>query len=186
MQASSNPHDEKSSNKQPTAGKSNREPALRIAPSTMIPQTDEPTVNVHYGSPLVEAPSIGPKTAKRFEAIGIRTIRQLVSTGSDEIVQGLATRWITEDLVRDWQDQARLVCEVPALTGYRAQLLVAIGCRTSWQLRTANANNLFQQLSQFCETAEGQQILRSNRTPTVDDVVRWIDSAKQFARREVA
>ncbi len=171
---------------QPAAAKSNREPALRIAPSTLLPNTDEPTVNVHYGSPLVEAPSIGPKTAKRFEAIGIRTIRQLVSTGADEIVQGLATRWITEDLVRDWQDQARLVCEVPALTGYRAQLLVAIGCRTSWQLRTSNANVLFAQLSQFCETAEGQQILRSARTPTQDDVVRWIDSAKQFARREVA
>lgn len=177
---------QRSGSDQAVVGKSNREPALRIAPSTLIPPAEEPTVSVHYGSPLVEAPSIGPKTAKRFESIGIRTIRQLVSTGADEIVQGLATRWITEDLVRDWQDQARLVCEVPALTGYRAQLLVAIGCRTSWQLRTANATVLFTQLTQFCETSEGQQILRSARTPTQDDVVRWIDSAKQFARREVA
>lgn len=163
-----------------------RESGLRIAPSTILPTSDEPASNVHYGSPLIDAPSIGPKTAKRFESIGIRTIRQLVSTSAEEIVQGLGTRWITEDLVHDWQDQARLVCEVPALSGYRAQLLVAIGCRTSWQLRTSNANNLFTQVAQFCETSEGQQILRSARIPTADDVVRWIDSAKQFARREVA
>lgn len=166
--------------------KSSKEAPLRIAPGTVLPTVDDPTNNVHYGSPLVEAPSIGPKTAKRFENIGIRTIRQFVSVNAEELVERLATRWITVELIRDWQDQARLVCEVPVLSGYRAQLLVAVGCRTSWQLRTSSATALFAQLEPFCNTAEGEQILRSARIPTVEDVEAWIDSAKQFARRSVA
>ncbi len=166
--------------------KVSKETPLRIAPGTMLPTVDDPTNNVHYGSPLVEAPSIGPKTAKRFENIGIRTIRQFVSINAEELVERLATRWITVDLIRDWQDQARLVCEVPVLSGYRAQLLVAVGCRTSWQLRTCSAATLYAQLEPFCNTAEGEQILRSARIPTAEDVEAWIDSAKQFARRSVA
>lgn len=166
--------------------KESREAPLRIAPGTMLPTVDDPSNNVHYGSPLVEAPSIGPKTAKRFENIGIRTIRQFVSINAEELVERLATRWITLDLIRDWQDQARLVCEVPVLSGYRAQLLVAVGCRTSWQLRTSSAVALYAQLEPFCNTAEGEQILRSARIPTAEDVEAWIDSAKQFARRSVA
>ncbi len=169
-----------------TEEKVSKETPLRIAPGTMLPAVDDPTNNVHYGSPLVEAPSIGPKTAKRFENIGIRTIRQFVSINAEELVERLATRWITVDLIRDWQDQARLVCEVPVLSGYRAQLLVAVGCRTSWQLRTSSAAALYAQLEPFCNTAEGEQILRSARIPTAEDVEAWIDSAKQFARRSVA
>jgi Domain of unknown function (DUF4332)/Zinc dependent phospholipase C len=159
---------------------------LRIAPGTMLPASEPDSTAVGYDSPVVEAPSIGPKTAKRFENIGVVTIRQLVSSSPESLVSGLATRWITVGLVQDWQDQARLVCEVPALTAYRAQLLVAVGCRTSWQLRTANPNTLSNQLQQLCQTSEGQQILRSSRVPQVEDVVKWIESSRRFARRDVA
>jgi Domain of unknown function (DUF4332)/Zinc dependent phospholipase C len=160
-------------------------PSLRIAPGTDLPkQHRSPSVN--YDSPLQDAPSIGPKTAKRFEKIGISTIRQFIESSAEEIVADLDTRWITVAIVKDWQDQARLVCEVPALNGYRAQLLVALGCRTSWQVRTANAKALSLQLEQFCQTAEGQQILRSDQVPVAQDVVLWIESARKYARREVA
>jgi hypothetical protein len=161
-------------------------PKLQIAPGTILPAGDDQQNTVHYDSPLVDAPSIGPKTAKRFENIGITTIRQLISRSPDSIVSGLATRWITANLVQDWQDQARLVCEVPALSGYRAQLLVAVGVRTAWQLRTANSASLHTQISQFCQTSEGQHILRSARLPQEEDVAKWIESAQIFARRNAA
>jgi predicted flap endonuclease-1-like 5' DNA nuclease len=161
--------------------------ALRIAPGTMPAVADDHDQNtVHFGSPIVDAPSIGPKTAKRFKKTGICTVQQLISASPESIVGGLATRWITESLVRDWQDQARLVCEVPALSGYRAQLLVAVGCRTSWQLRSANPKLLHTQISQFCQTSEGQHILRSARVPQADDIGNWIESARIFARRDAA
>lgn len=159
---------------------------IRIAPGTILPVLEDNLSMVHYGSPLIQAPSIGPKTAKRFENIGITTIRQLVSSSPESIVQGLATRWITQNLVRDWQDQARLVCEVPSLVGYQAQLLVAVGCRTSWQLRTGNPDSLYPRICQFCQTSEGQQILLSARLPLAEDVASWIESARSFARRDVA
>lgn len=147
-------------------------------------EPDEP--KVQYGSPLVDAPSIGPKTAKRFADIDVHTIAQFVGTGPEQLVSELATKWITENLVRDWQDQARLVCEVPSLPGYGAQLLVAIGCRTAWQLRTANTDSLKAQLDAVCMTAEGQHILRSSKPPSAKRIESWIQSAREYARRHVA
>jgi hypothetical protein len=141
---------------------------------------------VYLGSPLIEAPSIGPKTAKRFEKIGINDIGQFISANPESLVRGLDTRWITVSLIVDWQDQSRLVCEVPALTGYRAQLLVAVGCRNSWQLRSASPGGLHAQIVALCQTSEGQQILRSAGLPTLDDVSNWVESARMFCNRAAA
>ncbi len=142
--------------------------------------------SIGYSSSLVDAPSIGPKTAKRFGNIGIHNIGEFVEVSSEELAARLATRWITADLIGEWQDQARLVCDVPALSGYSAQLLVALDYRTAWQLRTANAASLFSQLNQFCHTSEGQYILRASRVPTLSDVTSWIESARTHARRRIA
>lgn len=158
----------------------------KTQPASTVDSTAVDSQRVYPGSPLIEAPSIGPKTAKRFEKVGIRTIDQFTSRNPDDLESLLATRWITASLVADWQDQARLVCEVPELTGVRAQLLVAIGCRTAWQLRTSNAPTLVAQLSQFCQTAEGQQILNSSDTPNVVEVASWIESARSHARSKAA
>jgi len=141
---------------------------------------------IHSGSQLIESPSIGPKTAKRFERIGVRTIGEFVALSPDMLEAQLGTRWITAQLISDWQDQARLVCEVPELNGLYAQMLVAVGCRTAWQLRTANPNGLVAQLGQFCQTSEGQQILSMASLPTVDDTSRWIESARSHAREKAA
>ncbi len=73
-----------------------------------------------FESPLVDAPSIGPKTAKRFAEIGIHNIDDFLSADANEMAQQLNTSWIKPELIEDWQDQAQLVCEVPALCGYKA------------------------------------------------------------------
>ncbi|MBX3421266.1 MAG: DUF4332 domain-containing protein [Pirellulaceae bacterium] len=141
---------------------------------------------VHYGSPLIEAPSIGPKTAKRLADIGVHSIAQLVGASPEELASGLTVRWITDSLIRDWQDQARLACEVPGLSGTGAQLLVALGYRTSWQVCTANADQLTAQVDNLCQTADGQHILRSAKQPMAEDIQRWIEAAQGYARRSVA
>ena len=137
---------------------------------------------VNYGSDLVDAPSIGPKTARRFAAIGVTTIGQFVAADAQELAQQLDTRWITADLLVDWQAQARLVCAVPALCGYKAQLLVQAECRSASELAAAESSELSQKLQQVSQTSEGQRILRSSPVPTNEDVAEWITSARATAR----
>ncbi len=44
---------------------------------------------------LVDAPSIGPKTAKRFAAIGITTVEQFLNESPEQMETSLRTSWIT-------------------------------------------------------------------------------------------
>lgn len=136
---------------------------------------------------LVDAPSIGPKTARRFDKIGIVTVAQFLSADIAAMREQLATRWITDSLLQDWKDQARLVCSVPGLCGYKAQLLVECNCRTSQQLSESNAVELHGRLEAVSRTTEGKRILRSSKLPTVDDVASWIESALvQLKDRNIA
>lgn len=132
-------------------------------------------------SPLVDAPSIGPKTAKRFEKIGVFTIGDFLSADPAYLAIQLATRWVTVQLLSDWQGQARLVCEVPSLRGFEAQLLVAANCRSGADLATRDPRGLFARISAIVPTSDGERILRNNSAPLLDDAIGWIDAA-QHAR----
>lgn len=129
-------------------------------------------------SNLVDAPSIGPKTAKRFEKIGIERVGQFLASQPEQLAQRLDTRWITTALISQWQDQSRLVCQIPALCGYEAQLLVAVDCRTRSQLEQQNARELHERLRNFCATPEAERILRSSSPPSANEVACWISAAR--------
>ena len=128
---------------------------------------------------LVDAPSIGPKTAKRFAAIGITTVQQFVSASAPSMASRLNTRWIKTETIQDWQDQARLVASVPGLCGYKAQLLVGVECRDRAALAAQSASRLHVQIAQFAATKAGKRALRSSRVPTEEDVRGWISSASE-------
>lgn len=146
-------------------------------------QTSEAEPSLHWDHDLVDAPSIGPKTAKRFRKIGIDTVRQFLNAEPEELEEQLNARWITVELLQEWQDQARLVCQVPALCGYKSQLLVAVGCRNQASLATENAFDLAKRVEQFSQTLEGKRILRRSRVPNQDDIAEWITSASHAQSR---
>ncbi len=129
-------------------------------------------------SPLVDAPSIGPKTAKRFEKIGIFTIGDFLSADPTHLAIQFATRWLTSQLLSDWQGQARLVCEVPSLRGFESQLLVAVNCRSGADLAARDPRGLFARVSAIVTTSDGACILRNSQAPLLDDVIGWIDAAQ--------
>lgn len=140
--------------------------------------------SLHPGDNLVDAPSIGPKTARRFADIGITTVQQFLDGSPARMAAALDTRWITEEKLQDWQDQARLVCEVASLCGYKAQLLVGVECRSARQLAACQASALHAELKQYCGTSAGKRALRSSKLPSPDDVGRWIrDAAVAGLRR---
>ena len=133
---------------------------------------------------LVDAPSIGPKTAKRFADIGIMTVEQFLAGAPENMAARLNTRWITEEKLRDWQDQALLVCEVPSLCGYKSQLLVGVECRSAHQLAACDAASLHPKLEQFCGTSAGKRALRSSNLPPQEEVAQWIrDAGRTNLRR---
>ncbi len=147
---------------------------------------DSRQARVALESNLVDAPSIGPKTAKRFQDIGVFTVGQFLASSPENLVERLATRWITAQLLSEWQDQARLVCEVPDLNGYQSQLLVAVDCRNAASLADGSADDLHKRIAEFCRTKAAAGVLRGSVPPSLSEVVQWISAARNGQLRIAA
>ncbi|HRD74490.1 MAG TPA: DUF4332 domain-containing protein [Hyphomicrobiaceae bacterium] len=129
-------------------------------------------------SAVVDAPSIGPKTADRLITAGIRTIGELIDAEPEALAARLATRHITPAILRDWQDQTRLVLAVPVLRGTHAQLLVGAGLRTAEALRDAEPASLCSAVLAYAANADGQRILRQGDPPDIERIKGWVDAAR--------
>ncbi|MEZ6122153.1 MAG: DUF4332 domain-containing protein [Planctomycetaceae bacterium] len=127
-------------------------------------------------SPVVDAPSIGPKTAARLHRIEIHTVEQLIDANVDDATDQLDESWITADLFRSWQQQSVLMCRVPGLRGHDAQLLVAVGITRPEELHDADDADLLHRIQQYANTTEGKRVLRSASAPDLAEIARW----KQF------
>jgi hypothetical protein len=128
-------------------------------------------------SPIVDAPSIGPKTATRFHELQMPRVSDLLQADVNELAAQMNVRHITADVLREWQDQSRLMIRVPGLRGHDAQLLVAAGVRDRMTLRRANADDLTAKVQAVAETAQGRSILRESAVPDVREVTLWIEAA---------
>jgi hypothetical protein len=81
------------------------------------------------------------------------------------------------DTIQDWQDQARLVCDIPNLRGHDAQILVACGWRTAADVVSLDASQALAIVEPFMATREGKRIVRSSRHPDLAEITDWIASA---------
>lgn len=132
------------------------------------------------------APSIGPKTAARFEKIGIKTVRQFLQHTAESMAEKINYKRIGADTIQQWQQQARLVCRVPNLRGHDAQILVACGVVEAEDLANMSPSELFQIVEPFSETKEGLRIIRSGKKPDLDEVTDWINWAAQTRSLQAA
>jgi len=142
-----------------------------------------PTVRLAPHDDVVDAPSIGPKTAARLRAIGIHSVADLLNANAGKAEEALAQRWITDELFVSWQQQARLMCEIPGLRGIDAQLLVGVGIETTQDLRSADTASLHQLIREYAASSEGQRIVRSSRLPTRERVSGWTKPSTPQQRR---
>lgn len=133
------------------------------------------TFYLSMSSPIVDAPSIGPKTAERFERIGVMTVADFVNRDATEMSSRLKTRRITPALIAEWQQQAILVCRIPELRGHDAQVLVACGLSDVESISDMTPRELFAIVSPFVNSPQGQRLLRSAKTPDLDEVTDWIE-----------
>lgn len=126
---------------------------------------------------LEAAPSIGPKTAERFEKIGVVTVSDFLKQTAESMADKLNYKRITADVIRQWQHQARLNCRVPNLRGHDVQLLVGIEITEPEELATMQPQNLLEKVSPFAESKEGLKIIRNGKQPDLAEITDWISWA---------
>ena len=141
---------------------------------------------LHFDSPIVDAPSIGPKTASRFQQIQVHKVHDLLTTDAFTLCDKLKTRWITTDLLIAWQQQAELMCSVPGLRGHDAQLLQGGGVENYLDLADSSVDDLLALVSEFAQSSEGQRIIRSGKQPDWEEVNFWIENARWAASNQAA
>ncbi len=137
-----------------------------------------PRIHLTPAQDIVDAPTIGPKMAERLSPIGLKTVADLLAAQPDDVAGRLAFQGVTPDTVRDWQDQARLVCTVPGVRGTHAQLLVGAGFRTIDDVATAEPEQFCARVLAYAAGGEGQRLLRHGDPPDVERIKSWVETAR--------
>ncbi len=128
-------------------------------------------------SPIVDAPTIGPRTAHKLEKLGLYTVDDLIQADADDVAAQLGNRRIDGEEIRNWQRQATLVCRIPMLRGHDAQLLVAAGVYEPEQVANYDPQTLLAQIDEVVDSAEGKRILRGSDAPDLKEIGEWIEYA---------
>jgi uncharacterized protein DUF4332/zinc dependent phospholipase C len=140
---------------------------------------DEDGNHITLDSPVVDAPSIGPKTASRLEKVDIWTIGDLLNADPAETAVALNVRYIKTETLQDWQDQTRLMVEAPGLRVLDSQILVGAGIRNADDLAKASATKVLNAATSFLDTPKGARVLWGGES-NVDqsEVEHWIGLAR--------
>jgi hypothetical protein len=160
----------------PVAGRAGSEPGE----TSVKREADETNVRqrlLRRSDELSLAPSIGPKTAASFAEIRVMTVGEFLDAPAESLARRLGKRWITATVIEAWQDQTRLMCEVPGLLSRDVQMLVGVGCRTTAALAAASATELTLQMRRYANTSDGKRALRGAEPAERTRVVQWITGA---------
>ncbi|WP_197231319.1 DUF4332 domain-containing protein [Novipirellula artificiosorum] len=125
---------------------------------------------------LVDAPSIGPKTAARFAAIGIDRVGPFLDAAAPDLAKALATYWITDETIALWQIQTTLTCQVPGLRARDAQMLAGAGCANAIALAASDISLLHQEILRYSTTSAGRRYLRGAKPPSRAEIANWVRS----------
>lgn len=137
-------------------------------------------------SDVEDAPSIGPKTARRLAKVGIHTVSDLLAADPERTAPRLPVQYITADIIRDWQDQARLACQIPEIRGHDVQILVACDYRDVGTIAAEDPGDLLEMIDPFVNSSAGERIIRSGKKPDLNEVTDWIHWAGQARQLRAA
>lgn len=148
-------------------------------------EAPDDAIRLNVEDPLVDAPSIGPKTAARFSKLGIHTVGDFISSDPTSVANRLDVSWITPDTIRAWRSQAMLMCLLPSMLARECQLLVGAGFQTLQSIATADPRGLQQQLNEYASTNAGARHLRGAQPPNSERInVIQTDAAHALVKQK--
>ena len=128
---------------------------------------------------LEAAPSIGPKMAERFAALGITTVGDFVEQDASVMADLLDDTRFSADTLLDWQQQAHMVMAIPGLTGTQAQLFTGAGFKSAAGIAAADPADLSAAILAFASSTEGKRILRDGNAPDLEKIKSIVTTAVQ-------
>ena len=155
------------------------EPTREAAAPAKASSGRAPRFYLDMDDPIVDAPSIGPKTADRLQAAGIRTVADFLDADIDALAKRLNQKQMAADVLMEWQQQAALMIRTPELRGHDVQILVACGITESEDLLSIEPEALLDLVDTFCMSPEGERVLRDSKPPDLEEVQEWIVAAAQ-------
>jgi energy-coupling factor transporter ATP-binding protein EcfA2 len=167
-----------------TTLKERRPTVTRLKPRTS--SRGEPQFYLNRGNQVADAPSIGPQAANNLTSVGIRTVADLLNANPASTAAELGLSHVTAATIADWQLQARLMCQIPDLRGFGAQLLVAAGFTSPEQIAGTRPADLIRKVKAVCESKQGQRILRNGEIPSPAKIKRWAENAAHRRPLEAA
>lgn len=129
-------------------------------------------------SDLATAPSIGPRTATHFEKVGVSRVSEFLEAEPADLALRVGVGYITPDVIKDWQDQARLARQLPRLRGHDVQILVGSGVRSLAALAKTDPEALLAKVTPFVESEAGRRVVREKDRPDLDEVQHWVALAE--------
>lgn len=159
-----------------------RIPEVRIEKNGSTDETRAPRLYLKVSDDIEAAPSIGPKTAARFEAIGLYKVSDLLNADPETTAAELKTRHITSKTIVEWQHQARLVCTLPGIRGGHAQLLVGAGLLSVEAIARTDPGEAMAAILKFAQTSAGQSVLRDGQPPDLEKIHSWVKNAQNASQ----
>lgn len=126
---------------------------------------------------LVDAPSIGPKTAARFAAIDVHTVADFLDADLNAMHRRLATAWITKDTLQTWRFQATLMCQLPSMLAREVQLLVGAGWTSIDVIARASTEQMIASVQLYADSHAGRRHLRGAEPPDGERLSEMIGDA---------
>jgi len=155
-------------------------------PAAALESAEASRIRLSREASVVDAPSIGPKTAGRLNVIGVRTVADLLALSPDEAAAQIKQSHINAQVIKDWQAQAALACTIPDLNGTSAQLIVGAGVMSVEDLATADLDTLVSGIEMFASTNEGERALRNQARPDRTRIKSWIEAALDICEKRTA
>ncbi|MGE0046181.1 MAG: DUF4332 domain-containing protein [Hyphomonadaceae bacterium] len=144
------------------------------------PLNEEGGLTLLGASPIEDAPSIGPKTARRLASLGVFTVSDLLALKPATAAVLLNVKHISAIDIADWQTQAVLACTIPDLKSREAQALVGAGYRDAESVAQADAKALASQMRDWI--AGARRVWGEAAPPSEADAANLIQRARMGAR----